>query len=138
VAVEAPGLTVLDLFEDQNVTAMATTSPIVFLGPQGEGQRPNVQLIHMDCGQTAPVHSHRGWTCTVVIEGSMLIGGEEYGRGKAVLVEKDVVYGPFEGGPEGATILEFFDSQRAITPLWDESDPRVVAQYESMGHGHPL
>jgi quercetin dioxygenase-like cupin family protein len=132
------GLHVVDLLEDQNVTAMATASPLVFLGNKNEGPRPAVQWIHMTAGQTAPEHAHRGWSCTVVIEGSMIIGGKEYGEGKAILVEADVDYGPFAGGPEGATILEVFDSQRAITPIWDEADPRVEAQYASMGHRHPL
>jgi len=69
----------------------------------------------------------------VVIEGSWIAGGIEYFTGQMVIVEPNVVYGPFECGKDGVTCIEFFEHQDAVPPIWDEADPAVQAVLARLG-----
>jgi hypothetical protein len=51
-----------------------------------------------------------------------------------VIAEPYVEYGPFEPGPEGVTLIEFFENLDAVPPIWDETDPRVIAQMQWSAH----
>jgi hypothetical protein len=69
----------------------------------------------------------------VVLEGPWSAGGVEYGPGDIIIVEPNVIYGPFEPGPNGVFAVEYFENQAALPPIWDENDPDVKAQLERLG-----
>lgn len=125
-----------DWIDDLTVTPMSTQKRF-FMGHDGDRGRPNFMWATMEQGQTSPRHAHRGWSCTVILDGSFVIGGVEFTAGQMLIVEPDVVYGPFEPGPDGVTLVEYFEHEDAIPPVWDESDPRVQELYAASEGGDP-
>lgn len=129
---EIKGVHAINWNENRKTRSMGEGSPVICLGHVGE-KRPCFVHFRMEEGQTSPPHAHSGWACTVVLEGSWKVGGVEQKAGEMYLVEPGVEYGPFEPGPDGVVGIEFFSDEESTAPIWDESDPRVVELYESMG-----
>jgi quercetin dioxygenase-like cupin family protein len=121
-----PGVRRGDLNSGLVANPLATTKT-VFLGREGDSSRPVILYLRMDAGQTAPEHSHPGWACTIVLEGSVEIGGMKLGVGEFLVAEPGATYGPVVPGSDGFAGLEIFASEDGAAPRWDENDPRVVA-----------
>jgi hypothetical protein len=128
---DKPGVHVLDWKENRQ--RRKESSRYFPLGPSQEKDRPLWNQVNRQPGNVAPAHSHAGWTCTVVLEGSLSLDGVEFGPGQMILVEPHVHYGPLIAGPTGVSFIEFYENQGTLAPIWDMTDPAVVALLERLG-----
>jgi hypothetical protein len=128
---ETPGIHVLDWNENRQREGVA--SCIFPLGRSDEPSSPCWEQFSYEYGRILPPHSHSGWTCTVVIEGSWFADGIEYGPGQMIVAEPHTHYGPFEPGVNGVRAIEFFENLAAVAPIWDTTDPVVLAHIERRG-----
>jgi hypothetical protein len=119
---------------NENRQRKDTASSIFTLGwPAADASQPCWVQFRYEPGWRAPAHAHSGWSCTVVLEGSWIAGGVEYGPGEMIIVAPNVTYGPFDPGPNGVLCVEFFENQAALPPIWDDNDPDVKTQLERLG-----
>ncbi|MVZ99849.1 hypothetical protein F8568_005535 [Actinomadura sp. LD22] len=82
------------------------------LGEQGDPDAPVLVITQFAPHAELPVHSHPSAFCDAVVEGSMIVDGQENPRGTIRLLRPDAVYGPSIAGPEGCTLLEFYAHDR--------------------------
>ena len=129
--VVTPGVRIMDW--NENRQRHGATSPVFVFGPTEDVTRTVWLQFKYEPGWVAPIHAHSGWTATIILEGTFFAGGVEYSPGSIIQVEPNVHYGPFETGPNGVTCLELFENQAALPPIWDESDPDVIAVMERLG-----
>lgn len=124
----APGVHVLNWNDGRQVGVLGEGSPLYCLGHPGT-TRAGFVHFRMESHQSAPPHSHSGWACTVVLDGSWTVGDVVQGPGEMMLIEPGVEYGPFQPGPDGVTGIEFFENEAATVAQWGThaDDPRVVA-----------
>jgi anti-sigma factor ChrR (cupin superfamily) len=68
-------------------------------------------LVRYPAGYVEPRHTHAGEHMTLIVEGTMILDGKEYGPGDYIYGPRDVPHGPFEY-PEGVVL---YASQRGGT-----------------------
>ena len=129
---DIPGVRISNWSENRQRKGTASTI-FTFGPPEKDPSQPCWLNCRFEPGWRSPAHAHDGWTCTVVLEGSWLCGGVEYGPGDIITVPPNVTYGPFDPGPNGVVAVEFFENQAAMAPIWDEDDPEVKAVLERLG-----
>jgi hypothetical protein len=99
------------------------------LGEEDSETGAVITCAQVSAHQGIPLHSHAGWTCLVVQEGSFVTDdGESYGPGDVRIMEPDIVYS-FTAGETGVRFVEVFESYGVMTkPSYvDPSDPKVAA-----------
>jgi hypothetical protein len=74
------------------------------------------------------VHHHTSDYCSMVIKGEIEVTRKRETVGSMRLVRGGTAYGPLVVGPEGCTVVEFFEDRTTFaTPVYLQRDDRLAA-----------
>jgi hypothetical protein len=79
---------------------------------------PYFALIDFDADGSMAANWHNGWSAVSVIDGSIDLSGVQSTEGAFVLFEPMAQH-RFKAGPQGASIIVFYDSGQCAYPVWE-------------------
>jgi hypothetical protein len=86
---------------------------------------PYVMLVDFEPNAMIPAALHNGWSAVGVIDGSIDVSGIPSTEGALTLFEP-LAKQVFKAGPNGSTVMMFFDSGRAAFPVWENPTSATV------------
>ena len=96
--------------------------PIRF-GDGSEDDRPIMVLTQFPANAVLPRHNHPSAFCDAVVAGSMWVEDDQawYPQGTVRHVPAGIDYGPTKSGPDGLTLLEFYESFAGFPAVMDQA-----------------
>jgi hypothetical protein len=97
-------------------------TPIRF-GDGTDDDRPIMVLTQFPPNATLPRHNHPAAFCDAVVAGSMWVEDDQlwYPRGTVRYVPPGTDYGPTKSGPDGLTLLEFYETFAGFPAVLDQA-----------------
>ncbi|HKA04254.1 MAG TPA: hypothetical protein VKD67_07990 [Acidimicrobiales bacterium] len=96
--------------------------PIRF-GDGSDDSRPIMVLTQFPPNATLPRHNHPAAFCDAVVAGSMWVDDDQvwYPQGTIRHVPAGIDYGPTKSGPDGLTLLEFYETFAGFPAVLDDA-----------------
>jgi hypothetical protein len=96
--------------------------PIRF-GDGSDANQPIMVLTQFPPDVTLPRHNHPSAFCDAVVAGSMWVEDDHawYPQGTVRYVPAGIDYGPTKSGPDGLTLLEFYETFAGFPAVMDQA-----------------
>ena len=85
------------------------------MGEETDEDAPVVVALRMDPGAITVRHSHPCERVEIIVSGTLIVDGVEYGAGDVMTAKPDEFYGPHVAGPEGCLTYEIFSNLAAVS-----------------------
>jgi hypothetical protein len=112
-----------------NVSPRGLKWSLLDFGPGHDEHRPAVLVVQYAASCKIRPHYHGCDYISVMVEGSMTVGGKAHEVGSIRIVKAGTGYGPLVAGPDGCTVLDIFaDRTGVMESNLAEYDPGLNAE----------